>query len=245
MVRLQKEGAFIKDWFEQHEKVISDFLLFLNEKSSDFVLKGDTALQLCYNLDRFSEDIDFDGKGPVLIEYVTEFCENNDYSFRIGKHTETVERYFINYGNDGKPLKIETSFRRREIPASDTTIINGILVYKINPLCAMKVHAYEARDTLRDLYDISFIYNNYHEQLTPQTIDFLRGAVEYKGIEQFDFVTKDQHDDLINSDKLTEDFLHMYFQLGLLVDEYEREILSKDDMVLDNPLPNRSQFEVI
>ena len=44
-----------------HKKVIIDFLNYLNSQTDQFILKGGTALMLCYGLNRFSEDIDLDG----------------------------------------------------------------------------------------------------------------------------------------------------------------------------------------
>ncbi|MDR0964858.1 MAG: nucleotidyl transferase AbiEii/AbiGii toxin family protein, partial [Clostridium sp.] len=142
------------------------------------------------------------------------------------KDTDTVKRYMINYGNIGRPLKIEVSLRRREIGADETTTINGILVYNLNALSIMKTNAYSGRDKLRDLYDVSFICNHYFDQLEPQTIALMRSAIEYKGIEQFDYIIQEQHDELIDEKKLAEDFLFMYDKLGLLYDEKEKQLLS-------------------
>jgi predicted nucleotidyltransferase component of viral defense system len=36
------------------------YLLLLNKRTDQFILKGGTALARCYGLDRFSEDIDLD-----------------------------------------------------------------------------------------------------------------------------------------------------------------------------------------
>jgi len=152
----------------------------------------------------------------------------NRYSFRVAKNTDTVERCMVNYTNAGKPLKIEASYRRREIPAGETETINGIKVYGIEPLCVMKVNAYAGRDKIRDLYDVTFICNNYFDKLSPQTVALVRGAVEHKGIAQFDYLVKNQPDELINTDKLAYDFLKMYDLLGLLLDENERKLMEKD-----------------
>ena len=51
----------MSDWRILYGEIIKDFLYFLNNKSNKFVLKGDTSLMMCYNLTRFSEDIDLDG----------------------------------------------------------------------------------------------------------------------------------------------------------------------------------------
>lgn len=52
----------MKDWRPEHGKTIYSFLEYLNKRSDNFILKGGTALLTCYELDRFSEDIDLDGK---------------------------------------------------------------------------------------------------------------------------------------------------------------------------------------
>ncbi|MDR3270246.1 MAG: nucleotidyl transferase AbiEii/AbiGii toxin family protein [Peptococcaceae bacterium] len=215
----------MNDWRASHGKVISDFMLYLNSQTDKFVLKGGTALHLCYALDRFSEDIDLDGRVKGLIELVGSFCKKYGYEYRVAKQTDTVERCMIHYGNEGKPLKIEASYRRREIAVSETQVIDGILVYGIEELCVMKVNAYSGRDKIRDLYDVTFICKQYFDCLSTQTVALLRNAIEYKGIEQFDYIIRDQNDELIDNDKLAEDFLAMYDRLGLMYDrsEYEDE----------------------
>jgi predicted nucleotidyltransferase component of viral defense system len=231
MVGLQKEGGIMTDWRIAHGKSIADFTGYLNEKSCGYVLKGGTALYLCYRLDRFSEDIDIDGRERTLVELVDGFCAARGYKYRVAKDTATVQRCMLNYGNAGKPLKVEASYRRREIGDDEITRINGIQVYKIETLCAMKANAYVSRDKLRDLYDVAFICNNYYDQLSPQARALLRSAVEYRGVEQFDYITREQSDELIDPDKLAEDFLKMYDRLGLLMDERESRMLSRDSGV--------------
>lgn len=56
----------------------------------------------------------------------------------------------------------------------------------------------------------------------------MRNAIEFKGIEQFDYIIKTQPDELIDASKLAEDFLSMYDRLGLLYDERERQIINSD-----------------
>ena len=215
----------MKDWKKWHGEVIASFVKYLNEKSDNFILKGGTALYLCYQLDRFSIDVGLDGIARGLTALVEGFCRENNYSYRVAKDTATVERCMVDYGDAGKPLKIEVSYRRREISPEETDTLNGIKVYSIDPLCGMKINAYSGRDRIRDLYDLTFIFNNYYDKLSPQTIALLRGAVAHKGIAQFDYVVRNQPDELIDSDKLANDFLTMYDQLGLMLDENERELL--------------------
>ena len=217
----------MNDWKITHKKVIDEFLLYLNGKTNDFILKGGTALLTCYKLDRFSEDIDFDGKNNNIIDYVESFCSLHGYDFRIAKNTDTVKRCMINYGNIGRPLKVEVSLRRVNIPDNEITNINGITVYNIEPLCLMKANAYMSRDKLRDLYDLTFICNNYFEKLSPQTIFVIRNSIEYKGIEQYDYVVRQNEDELIDASKLAGDFLDMYNRLGLLYDSDEKALIDE------------------
>jgi hypothetical protein len=213
-----------------HQNVITTFLDYINAQTSNFILKGGTALLACYGLDRFSEDIDFDSEpqnGENIVPIVDRFCLEKKYNYRVAKNTDTVKRCMIHYDIPNTPLKVEVSHRRKEIPEDETAIINNIAVYKIEPLCIMKVNAYAGRDKIRDLYDLAFIYNNFSDRLSAQATSLIRNAIEYKGIEHFDFLIKDQRDDLINGDKLTDDFLRMYDRLGLLYDENERQLVGK------------------
>jgi hypothetical protein len=215
----------MSEWQQERAEVIASFLAYLNEKNSDYVLKGETALLMCYGLDRNSEDVDLDGKAPGIAEIVKDFCDTHNYTYRVAKDTDTVKRYMINYGTAGRPMKVEISFRRKVIRDDELRTINGILTYDINTLCIMKTNAYAGRDTIRDLYDLSFICRDYYGELAPQTIAVLRGALEYKGIEQFDYIVREQHDELIDEGRLANDFLAMFDRLGLLYDDTEREII--------------------
>ena len=60
---------------------------------------------LCYNLDRFSEDIDLDGFDNkkhffnIVNLFINEFNKKyKNLSFRKAKDTETVKRVFIHFG---------------------------------------------------------------------------------------------------------------------------------------------------
>ncbi len=217
----------MKDWQIDHKKAIDEFLQYLNKQTDQFVLKGGTALLECYNLNRFSEDIDLDGKSKNIEQYIKIFCINNDFSYRVAKDTNTVKRFMINYGNVSKPLKVEISFRKTIINETEINKINNIIVYNLDTLLLMKTNAYIGRDKIRDLYDVSFICNNYYNELSSQVLSNLRNALDYKGLEHFDYIVNQQNDELIDSDKLAEEFLKMYDLLGLLQNETEQEIATE------------------
>jgi len=206
------------DWRDKHNVIINEFLEFLNKRTDNFILKGGTSLLTCYKLDRFSEDIDLDAKSKQnILKIVDDFCKLKGYTYTVPKDTDTTKRFMIQY-EDMQRLKIEVSYRRNNIKDSEFTKINGITVYRINELCLMKTMAYSGRDKIRDLYDICFICNNYWDKLSKDVKSSIRVAIEYKGIEQFEYIIKDQKDELIDNRKLEEDFLSVYNKLGLFSD---------------------------
>ena len=223
MARLQST-----QWQTEHRVVIDEFIDFINKKTDGFILKGGTALMKCYGLDRFSEDIDFDKKSDEnLLNYIEDFCDEKGYTYRVAKDTETTTRAFINYGNSSRPLKIEVSARRKMIPDSETNVIDGISVYNIDRLCVMKSFAYSGRDKIRDLYDLTFICNNHYDALSETTLTGVRDVLEHKGIEQFDYLLRQEKDELINPDKLADDFINLHEKLGLLYDNNEKSIVEE------------------
>lgn len=197
------------NWQIKHKSVISDFLKYLNSITDEYILKGGTALLTCYNLNRFSEDIDFDSNNKNKIKKIVDtYCSKKNYNYHIAKDTDTTKRFFIHYGNIIHPLKIEVSFRSL-ILNSDCHKINGIQVYSINKLMNLKLNAYNTRDTIRDLYDITFIAKNYWHSLTPEIKSNLNESLHYKGLEHFDYMLYTSNDKLIDKDKLTVDFLEL------------------------------------
>jgi len=84
-------------------QLIKDFLDFLNSCSDLFVLKGGTALMMCYGLDRFSEDIDLDmlsSDKTVMQNILQKYCSKTGYTFRTAKQTNTTERYILHYDDE-------------------------------------------------------------------------------------------------------------------------------------------------
>ena len=88
-------------------------------------------------------------------------------------------------------------------------------MYNIESILQMKLAAYQGRDKLRDLFDIVFIFNNYFNDLSEATLAVAREAFTYKGLEQYEFLIKDQQDEFINNDDLMEHFLIVWDKLGL------------------------------
>ena len=208
----------MSDWRQLHGTVIRNFLLYLNSLTSAYVLKGGTALMCCYNLDRFSEDIDLDSNDKSTIAKVVDsYCRVNNFTYRIGKDTDTVKRYFINYGNVSKPLKVEVSYRVNLALARDNIVtVNNITVYSPLHLLQLKLTAFCSRDKIRDLYDVLFLLKQYWgiipDSLKAQVIN----AYSYKGIDYVDYLIKTQSDELILSNKLYSDYIDVLSMLGMM-----------------------------
>lgn len=229
-----------EEWQKAHGMIINDFMNVLSgNNDNEFILKGGTALMLCYGLDRFSEDIDLDknkGSGSLL-KIIDHFCCARGYESRIAKNTNTTQRVMIKYSEDDrqKPLKIEMSMRRgRAIPAEEITTKNGIVTYIPDVLTDMKIEAYLGRDAIRDLYDLCYLYNNYKGEILDRTFSRIERALSVKGLEQFDYLIHTQQDELINNDQLMQNFLTMYDDLGLRYDNDETKVV---EMIKKNETP--------
>ena len=205
----------IDGWRLEHYRILCRFMNYINSVSRSYVLKGGTSLMLCYNLSRFSEDIDLDGFSSNIGGIVSNFCALNKFQCRVAKDTHTVKRFMINYGGT-KPLKVEVSYRIKSINfIRDTGLVKNILVYNIQNILSMKLLAYSGRDKIRDLYDIVFISLQYWNVLGESLQFMVRDALAFKGVEQYDFVIKDQIDDLIDNEELASSFLLLWGNLGL------------------------------
>ena len=81
-----------EEWRKKHQQIMTEFLHFLNENSNNFVLKGGTALRLCYKLARFSVDIYLDAKHEQIQNILDAFCKKNDFSY-IVKKDSSITKY--------------------------------------------------------------------------------------------------------------------------------------------------------
>lgn len=203
-------------WQVRHAEVIKEFLKYLNENSDDFIFKGGTALMLCYGLDRFSEEVVLDGVQANIDRIIDDFCNIEGYSYRNEVNTAITKRYII-YDSDAEhPLKVEVSCRRKTIDPDEVNRIQGVSVYKIEYLCLMKVNAFCRNEKKRDLYDLTFICNNFWEQLSVDAKSAVREAFSYKNLQYFTYLIKKQADNLVDNSKLAASFLLMYDRLGLV-----------------------------
>ena len=177
---------------QQQERI--DFMRAIAKEVTEHeasVLKGGTALLLTRNLDRFSEDMDFDfppGSQSDLRAHIQRAAQKiglSIASINIKKDTETTKRYMVHYDSASSsqeyPLKVECSMRN-EIQSQDVEIIDGIRTYKVSRLAELKAEAFVNRNKARDSYDVAFLLDTYPDEIKQNTWDQIRQHVQDRGI---------------------------------------------------------------
>ena len=64
----------------------------------------------------------------------------------------------------------------------------------------------------------------------------MRNALEYKGLDQLEYILATQEDPLIDKDKLEEDFLKMHDKLGILFTLNDDLVQSEEQMQTDKEI---------
>jgi len=170
-----------------HRQVMQAICVVIQQEDRPLVLKGGTALLLAYNLDRFSEDLDFDVtkdlQGHVNVEAICKLALRNlgkqgvkvsMTSFKELKKTDTTHRsralFEVSPDMPPIPLKIEVSSRAIP-PAEDIREVNGIKVYAVHEIARQKLRAATEDETrpyrtaARDLHDLAFIADQWGSEL--------------------------------------------------------------------------------
>jgi predicted nucleotidyltransferase component of viral defense system len=171
------------------------------------VLKGGTALLLCYGLDRFSEDLDFDAPKrfnvAARIERLLQGVATHQ-EIRTVKDTETVQRLKVHYqAKNGveRLLKIETSFRHPPLP-SDVHQHEGIRVYVLPRLIEQKLLALVQRTTARDLYDVAFLAHAHLSAFSPAAWQTFSAAARDINMLESRFLPAFEDDAILNAEQL-------------------------------------------
>jgi predicted nucleotidyltransferase component of viral defense system len=157
---------------ECHVRMMKVILRSLED--TPLVLKGGTALLLCYELGRFSEDLDFDCPKKLNLESRIEAAVRPvtvSFALKRTKDTSTVQRYRLEYrtqASEGR-LKIEISFRDAIVPA-DVIQRRGIRTYLPSRLIQQKLSAFENRTAARDLYDLCFLARHYRGDFSKEAL---------------------------------------------------------------------------
>lgn len=194
---------------KEHIKIMQTVMKEI--KNLPLALKGGTALLLCYDLDRFSEDLDLDGRKKVNIQSkIKSVFERTtlNHEIRMPKNTETVQRLNIYYETATlkRKLKIETSYRDG-FSNEDIVEINGIKTYKISKLIEQKVSALKNRTTARDLYDVNFLISKYAEHFSSDVKNILLEVAGDITTLESRFKSVFENDDIFTKDVSFDDIL--------------------------------------
>lgn len=167
-------GANFTEHQTQHVEIMRKIARSFNE--SPMVLKGGTALLLAYGLDRYSEDLDFDSTKPINpITRISQAVRATHFkieNIHLKKDTDSVKRWIIRYSSPvGQGyLKLEVSYRNKEIAPDTYHTVEGIQVYQRAELITQKLHAARNRSKVRDLFDLAFLAREYGNDFTPEGI---------------------------------------------------------------------------
>lgn len=197
----------------EHTELMKCICQTFHKKNLPMVLKGGTALKLCYGLTRFSEDLDFDSIKILNLETsikeaFTHLGKSRPHlrhpEISITKDTQTVRRYRIIYDN-ARQLKLETSFRN--IPHDDDVVeINGILTYKINYLITQKLGALKGRTAARDLHDVIYLYEKYFDQFDADSLDDIKDLYTYQADILDEYNPAYSEDNVLSTSDLLRDY---------------------------------------
>jgi predicted nucleotidyltransferase component of viral defense system len=207
--------------FSPERRLHVDIMRAIARDFSDLpmVLKGGTALLLCYGLTRFSEDLDFDSPRKFNIAGRIDrilSAKANSHELKIVKDTETVQRIKSHYqGIAGdRLLKIETSFRSSP-DESSVTVVNGIRTYKIEALIEQKIAALTNRTAARDLYDVAFLAKNYLNAFSPATKSTLKLMIQDLNALEQRFEDAFEEDEILATEDLSALVLQISESLSL------------------------------
>jgi predicted nucleotidyltransferase component of viral defense system len=167
------------------------------DEKAALVLKGGTALMLCYNLPRFSSDLDYDGANTDIhiedaIKKGAAVSGRKAHMIILKKNTDTVKRYMVHYKEwENEPLKIEISFRNRDnIGRNDFTNVHGIRVYTIANLIEQKFNTFCDRYKARDMYDVAFLLEHYPQMVPVDLLKKSYARVQSLGLDYMEKVMK-------------------------------------------------------
>ncbi len=159
-------------------------LLYEHPDSKNLAFIGGTSLRLLFDLDRFSEDLDFDcfltekKKTALPFQYLMSALQRRGYDVVFREKNTQAERggtfvfskilhlYEIS-GHTTETLKIKIDFTYQELRGTEVRTLNRfgfaeqIVTLPLSALCARKIHALMNRKRLqaRDLYDLAWFFS--------------------------------------------------------------------------------------
>ncbi|MEA3255804.1 MAG: nucleotidyl transferase AbiEii/AbiGii toxin family protein [Candidatus Altiarchaeota archaeon] len=162
---------------QAEREYFQDIILFIiyERFGRELVFKGGTAMNRCYNLNRFSEDLDFTAENIDVTKVLEEGLTRFYIEYEVSKHPheqgmQIILRLkgplFMSKRESMCKIEIDLSFREKvlleprietigrflkEIPMFD------VIVMQEGEILAEKVRAIMTRTRARDVYDLSFL----------------------------------------------------------------------------------------
>ncbi len=192
------KGLQNKEYIEK--SYFQDLFLFnLYKESNIFVFKGGTALYKIYNLQRFSEDIDFSliGEKEKTIEIIKRVVGRID-SFSIKEIKEVKNSILIKISCKGlitkyNTLRIDISLKNKIfLPIDIRNYVSDYLdippfslkVLKPEEMVSEKIHSILNRRKARDLYDLFFLLKQFkfNKKITKEKLKLFNQKYSFKVI---------------------------------------------------------------
>lgn len=211
------------DGQDARKAIICKFIQYLNSVSSNYILKGNTALALCYGSTRFSDDFVLDALCGLeeITNIVEQFCTLNEVEYSVDSICNTSKRYCILYNGGTKCLNISVEYYRKRIHAFEYVEIDGILVYTVLCLLSQMLNEYKGnKGQLSALYNILFICTYYKVSLPQFAMSATANALAYDGLKHIDYLLETQGDTYrgkdINKTKLKDMAVMVFTDLGII-----------------------------
>jgi len=180
-IPLIKSRAIIREYLQS----LTISTLYAQPKSDKLSFVGGTSLRLLRNIDRFSEDLDFDNLGlsdaeidSMIEAVVNRFFRQNVAVEKFVKHSEGKNYYELRFSDLLYDLDISTNPREKlmikidyasywtgqepeSILFSKYGILERVITNPRNQLLVQKLGAYTQRKQTqpRDIYDIVWLYS--------------------------------------------------------------------------------------
>ena len=176
-----KEIRKVDLYYAEKEYFQYVFLNAISKYSYDFVFKGGTCLRIAFELERASEDLDFNTKLPIhKIKTIMKSCfkdleyRNIPYEVYSEKMFQGNYRLEIRFqgplftGDKRTTNTIKIDFNKRKVKNREARVIKKlfsdvppftIFVMKKEEILAEKLRALQMRAKPRDLYDIWILLN--------------------------------------------------------------------------------------
>ncbi len=172
----------------EREKIQKDLLN--NIKSFNCLFRGGTALRLVYGLNRYSEDIDFTNgtrsEAERIYYQAKMFAKSRSYNYTDFHSYEGNGAYFyiIKPKEYNGKIKIEISYEKtsNNVGYNIYQENKNIKVMSIEEILSEKMRTIIERKepAPRDLFDMRFIYKNYHDDVFELDPSFWKDLIDFK-----------------------------------------------------------------